>query len=425
MSVDPTRMCELLVGLHDVNVLSVVENEGRLTVVIEQPQRLTACRACGSVATVKDRDRLELGDLPAFGQPVTLVWVKRRWSCPAVLCPTGSWTEQDPRIAASRCRLTRRAGLWATRQVGEHGRAISAVAGEISVGWHAVQSALEVYGTPLIDDPARTADVSMIGVDETGFLKAKPKVATRFVSAVVDIARPRVLDLFEGRHAPQLDQWLADQPAAWKAGIEVTVCDLHEPFRRALRKHFPDAITVADPFHVVGVATRALDKVRRRVQNETLGHRGRTADPLYRARKLLTKAAERLDEHGTAKLRGLLAAGDPDGHVHAAWLAKECVRDLYTLAADPDVAADWLDGVIEDCATAKPAELRSMGGTLKRWQDQILNWHITGASNGPTEALNLLIKKIKRVGHGFRNFDNYRLRVLLYTGGCNWNLLGH
>jgi transposase len=425
MSVDPRRMCELLVGLHDVNVLSVVENEGRLTVTVEQPQRLTACRSCGSLATVKDRDRLELGDLPAFGQPVSLVWVKRRWSCPAELCPTGSWTEQDPRIAASRCRLTRRAGLWATRQVGEQGRAISAVAGEISVGWHAVQSALEVYGTPLIDDPERTAGVSMIGVDETGFLKAKPKASTRFVSAVVDIARPRVLDLFEGRHAPQLDRWLTDQPDDWKAGIEVTVCDLHEPFRRALRKHFPDAITVADPFHVVGVATRALDKVRRRVQNETVGHRGRTAYPLYRARKLLTKAAERLDETGTAKLRGLLAAGDPDGHVHAAWLAKECVRDLYTLAADPDVAAAWLEGVIEDCATARPAELRSMGGTLRRWRDQILNWHITGASNGPTEALNLLIKKIKRVGHGFRNFNNYRLRVLLYTGGCNWDLLGH
>ena len=109
----------------------------------------------------------------------------------------------------------------------------------------------------------------------------------------------------------------------------------------------------------------------------------------------MTKAAERLDETGTAKLRGLLAAGDPDGHVHAAWRAKECLRDLYNLAADPDVAAEWLDGIIEDCDTDTPPELRSMGGTLKRWRDQILNWHITGASNGPTEALNLLIKKIK------------------------------
>ena len=43
---------------------------------------------------------------------------------------------------------------------------------------------------------------------------------------------------------------------------------------------------------------------------------------------------------------------------------------------------------------------------------------------GPAEAMNLLIKKVKRVGHGFRKFANYRLRVLLYTGGCNWDLLG-
>jgi transposase len=65
-----------------------------------------------------------------------------------------------------------------------------------------------------------------------------------------------------------------------------------------------------------------------------------------------------------------------------------------------------------------------MGRTLERWRDQIVAWHVTGASNGPTEALNLLIKKIKRVAHGFRNFANYRLRVLLYTGNCNWHLLG-
>ncbi|MGE4164021.1 MAG: transposase [Vicinamibacterales bacterium] len=262
-------------------------------------------------------------------------------------------------------------------------------------------------------------------MDETGFSKAKPQASTRFVSAVVDIARPRVLDLFEGRHAPQLDRWLADQPAGWKAGIEVTVCDLHEPFRRALRKQFPDAITVADPFHVGGLATRALDKVRRRVQNETLGHRGRTANPLYRARKLLIKAAGVSTRPAPPSSEDCLRRAIPTGTCTPPGWPKNASGTYNTLAADPDVAAAWLDGIIEDCAAATPAELRSMGGTLRRWRDQILNWHITGAFSGPTEALNLLIKKIKRVGHGFRNFNNYRLRVLLYTGGCNWNLLGH
>lgn len=61
-------------------------------------------------------------------------------------------------------------------------------------------------------------------------------------------------------------------------------------------------------------------------------------------------------------------------------------------------------------------ELTRLAKTVAAWQDEILAYHHTGLSNGPTEAMNLLVKKIKRVGHGFRNFDNYRLRLLLHCG---------
>ena len=53
----------------------------------------------------------------------------------------------------------------------------------------------------------------------------------------------------------------------------------------------------------------------------------------------------------------------------------------------------------------------------------ILAWHTTGHSNGPVESLNSLIKKLKGVAAGFRSFTNYRLRILLACGGCNWDLL--
>ena len=54
---------------------------------------------------------------------------------------------------------------------------------------------------------------------------------------------------------------------------------------------------------------------------------------------------------------------------------------------------------------------------MRAWEAEILAWHATGGcSNGPTEAVNLLIKKVKRVGHGFRNFTKYRLRLLLHCG---------
>lgn len=86
----------------------------------------------------------------------------------------------------------------------------------------------------------------------------------------------------------------------------------------------PDAVQVADPFHLVKLANSRLDEVRRRVQNETLGHRGHADDPLYRSRRLLTKADERLDDKGRAKLVGLLEAGDPRGEVRMAWHARGC-----------------------------------------------------------------------------------------------------
>ena len=65
-----------------------------------------------------------------------------------------------------------------------------------------------------------------------------------------------------------------------------------------------------------------------------------------------------------------------------------------------------------------------MAGTLRRWPSQTLAWRTTGVSNGPTEGLNALIKKTKRIAAGFRNFAHYRLRVLFHAGGCNWVRLG-
>ena len=176
------------------------------------------------------------------------------------------------------------------------------------------------------------------------------------------------------------------------------------------------ARVVVDHFHAIRLANLVVDQVRRRTQQATLGHRGRKQDPLYRIRKLLLTAAEQLTQRGQVRLRAGLAAGDPGGEVTAAWQGKELLRAVY--AADGPVAAraalerfyHWSDGV-------RVAELSRLATTVRAWEFEILAWHTTnGCSNGPTEAVNLLIKKVKRVGHGFRNFTNYRLRLLLHCG---------
>jgi transposase len=95
--------------------------------------------------------------------------------------------------------------------------------------------------------------------------------------------------------------------------------------------------------------------------------------------------------------------------------AKSCcavyaASDLADARAALDRFYRWSDGV-------GMAELSRLARTVKAWEAEILAFHATGGcSNGPTEAVNLLIKKVKRVGHGFRNFTNYRLRLLLHCG---------
>ena len=82
LEVDPTRVCELLVGLPDVNVLGVDRRARKaLRVVIETPGPRPTCAECAGVALVEDRPEVELVDLAAFGRPVRLVWRKHRWEC--------------------------------------------------------------------------------------------------------------------------------------------------------------------------------------------------------------------------------------------------------------------------------------------------------------------------------------------------------
>jgi len=199
--------------------------------------------------------------------------------------------------------------------------------------------------------------------------------------------------------------------------------DLSGPWRLAFTTMLPSATQVADPFHVVKLANQRLDDVRRRVQNETLGHRGRRDDPLYRSRRLLTRADERLNDAGRSKLVGLLEAGDPKGEVRTAWHAKEVVRSIYE-HTDPDLAVEFVTRLGADLQDEScPPEVRQLGRTITKWRSEISAWHRAHVSNGPTEAANNLIKVVKRIAFGFTSFRNYRIRSLLYAGKPNWNLL--
>ncbi len=233
----------------------------------------------------------------------------------------------------------------------------------------------------------------------------------------------RLLDVVEGRDALPACRWLAQRPDGWVEQITWVTLDLSGAYRLVADTMLPGATQVADPFHVVRIANDRLDEARRRVQNETLGHRGRKADPLYRARKLLVLADEHLDDDGRARRQGPLRAGDPRGEVADAWTAKEAVREIYRID-EPALAEAWVVELAESMTDPSYGpEVRQLGRTLRRWASQIAAWHQSRASNGPTEAANNLAKRIKRVAFGMTNFVHWRVRVLLYAGRPDWTKL--
>lgn len=100
MESNPTRMCELLVGLPEVNVRAVHdETDGPLVVHVESRADQGWCRSCGVRASIKDRPAVELVDLLCFGRAPGSVWHKQRWRCRGQACPAGSWTVFDERGA--------------------------------------------------------------------------------------------------------------------------------------------------------------------------------------------------------------------------------------------------------------------------------------------------------------------------------------
>jgi transposase len=415
---DGNGLAEALLGLDGFRVLEVAEDSDELVITVETTTVIEGCRRCGTRAVAHDRRPVDIRDLACFGRPVRLRVLKRRWRCAESDCAARTWTETHPALPA-RHVMTHRAGFEAARQVGELARPVSGVADEYGVCWETVMTAVSTHGVPLVDDPNRVGQVDMLGVDETSFLKANRWHPTVYATGLVDTQAGILIDMVQGNTASDLRQWCDRQSADWLAGIETVSIDLTDSYRSGLTPHLDHALRVADPFHVVRVANRCLDKVRRRVQNETLHHRGRKDDPLYKIRKLLLKGSERLDEKGTERMLLGLRVGDPWDEVAGAWLAKESVRDIY-LVDDPDDAATLVDKAIVGCRQDNVAEIRALGRTLGRWRTEILNHHTTGASNGPTEGLNLVIKKVKRAGHGFRRFDHYRLRCLLHAGGVTW-----
>jgi transposase len=413
---------DAIFDVPDMHVLSVeIDDQQRLVLTVETGQLEAACPACGVLAVGHGRRVRVLHDAPCFARVTLLRWLVRIWRCREPLCPTQTFTEAHD-IAPSRMVLTTRAVDWATSALSWDDTTVSALARQLGVDWHTCWNAVEVEARARTSDPARLKNVKTLGVDEHIWRPSRIGV-DRAVTIMVDLTRDqagclhaRLLDAVVGRSGSVYKSWLKAQPDGFVNGVEQAALDPFRGYANAIHDGLPDAVAVLDAFHVVRLGTQVVDEVRRRVQQDTLGRRGHKHDPLYKMRGLLRHGIEHLTEKQRAKIRNCLDAGDPTDEVNVTWQCYQQLRSIYH--AMPAKGREVAIKVLDSFHSCPIPEVARLGRTLRAWRPQVLAYFDTsGVSNGGTEAINLIIEKVRRLAHGFKDFDHYRLRIMLAADG--------
>ncbi len=418
--------CPLAAEIFGVSGMAVLaadhDRAGVLRLVVETAPRQEGCASCGIVAAAHARRDQVLHDVPFGHRQVRVLWRKRVWRCVEPTCAVGTFTEVHD-LAAPRSVLTRRAVQWATDSLAEDDTTVSALARRLGVDWHTLWDQVRVQAQTRLAAADRLDGVTALGVDEHVWRPGRFGNG-RDVTCMVDLTRDehgrmraRLLDLVPGRSGTVYATWLGEQTQEFRAGIKHAALDPFRGYANALRDSLSDAVQVLDAFHVVKLGTQVLDEVRRRVQQDTLARRGHKDDPLYKIRGLLRHGAEHLSDRQLARLQAGLNAGDPDSEVTLAWHCYQQLRGIYH-AGSHAAGAALAEKVINTFHSCPIPEVARLGRTLRAWRPQVLAYFTTnGVSNGGTEAINGIIEKTRRLGHGYRNFTNYRLRLLLAAGG--------
>jgi transposase len=216
-----------------------------------------------------------------------------------------------------------------------------------------------------------------------------------------------VLDVLADRSKEKLLAWFEERGKEWREGVEVACLDMWDAYQEAAAEKLPNARRVVDRFHVMKNLNDALTKARRAIQS--------AADEASKAllkgcRWLLVKNHENLTNEEQEKLSGMFATSP---ELCACYTLKEDFRALFNQSLDKKEAEKQLLAWVAKVEASPFKALKKFVGTLRNWWQQILNYFVGRFNNGFAEGVNLKIKMLNRRGFGYRNFNSFRLHVLV------------
>jgi len=381
-------------GLPELKILRQKELENHIDVTVIYRQGEVTCPRCGMVTTKEHDRRQQLKqDRRLRDKVVFLTLMKRRFRC---LWCGKVFTEPDE-VFGSRRRSSHRFREY----LGEEAlhQTVRRTAQKEKVGEGLVRRCVAEEIGRRLGAREVTETPEFIGLDEFSVRRRH-----LYHTAICNLVKGEVMEVVEGQGRQKVEEYLDSlfDPERVK-GVAM---DMHEPFRQAVQMCLPQAKVVVDKFHLIRHINGALDKVRSRLQGGN--RRGKRRD-LFKSRYTLLKGAERLADWEKARLNELFYRYPELGR---AWVLKESFRGWYR-ETNRSRAEERLRSLEDTISNDYLPEFKELLHTLDNWRQEILNYFDCRITNGFVEGKNNRIKTIKRMAYGYRNMDNFRLRILV------------
>jgi len=364
--------------LTGLRVLAVKEAGKWIEVVAQYRDNEAVCPSCErSTWQVHQWHLQRKRDAKLWGKEVWVALLKRRFRCRHC---RKVFTEADP-ACGSRRRTTRRLRDTVARRARE--ATVKSVAREEGVSEGLVErSWLEAHSVRSPTQPH-----ALLGLD--GFCVRRPG---RMWTGMWDLETRRPVAFVPGERQIDVERML--ERHAQRDTVRAVAIDLSEAYRQAIQVGLPDAAIVADKFHVLALAGRALREVH--------GEKRRPGTVAW----LLQRGVERLSQE---ERRRLIASLSTDSRLAQAWGLKEALRSVYR-QREPAAAA--LDSWIADAKASDLRPFQRTASTLRKWRTEVLNYWRYPVTNALVEGKHNRIKALKRRGYGYRNNRSFLLRIL-------------
>ena len=253
--------------------------------------------------------------------------------------------------------------------------------------------------------------VRVLGVDEISLRKGHKQYAL----VISDLERRRVIAVLPNRLKETFEKWLDGLTEEERRAIKVVSMDMWKAYRQAVRNKLPHAKIVADRFHVMKQLNHQIDLLRRAIQRRA---KKEGNEALYQVLKgsrwALLKRRSKLEPEQEAQLCAILTISD---ELRDIYLLKEEFRTICNKINDRARAERFLWAWTGKALATGSRYLIRFVKTLRNWWHEFLNYFDDRVTQGFVEGINRAIRGIINRAFGFRNFDNFRLQVLVECGG--------